>query len=70
MFDFFEEVIEFLQQVAKVFNWNINFIQQVINRFSEATEQFQPVLRNAPPNLVSLLILLVVGLVFDFVRGR
>lgn len=70
MFDFFDEVIEFLQQVAEVFNWNMSFVKEVINRFSETTEQFQPVLRDAPPNLVSLLILLVVGLVFDFVRGR
>lgn len=70
MFDFFDEVIEFLQQAGSIFNWNIGFVQQVLNRFSKVTGQFLPVFADAPPNLVSLLILLVVGLIFDFVRGR
>lgn len=70
MFDFFDEVIEFLSQVATIFNWGWNFIQHVISVFSGTFQQFQPVLASVPAPLTGIIIFTVAVALFDFIRGR
>lgn len=70
MFDFFSEIIEFMSQIAHIFNWGWGYMQSVINILANHTKQFQPVLAGAPQPVPQILLFLICTLIFDFIRGR
>lgn len=70
MFDFFEEVIEYLSQVVTNQNWFSSTIDSFLSS-AEGTLRFLSSFSQSVPALLSWVLLASgVVLVFDFIRGR
>lgn len=70
MFDFFKEVIEFLSQVASIFNFSFDQIFTTANLVYKVFQKFQNPDWGIPTQVYAALAFYLSGLMFDFFRGR
>lgn len=70
MFDFFGEVIEFLNQVVSIINWFFSFIFQTIQTAGQSVQNVFHITEGFPPFFLAILTLSMAAMIFEFVRGR
>lgn len=70
MFDFFDEIAEFLSQVVDNFNSFQMFMQNSILSFGDALEWIRNFNENLPEKFAWILPLVMLFMVFDYIRGR
>lgn len=70
MFDFFDEVIEFLNQVVSNSNYISNFVDNMIASSSDAVVFISKFSLAFPSPFAWVLPASLVALMFDYVRGR
>lgn len=70
MFDFFTELTEFFSQVVKNFNSYSDFLKESLNTFGDALRFLSNFAQNLPPKFAWIVPLVLMFMVFDYIRGR
>lgn len=70
MFDFFDEIIEFLSQIVSWANWAINGVESFLMLAAGVSAPWLEQIESFPPAYSWLFIGVIGMLVFDFIRGR
>lgn len=70
MFDFFDEVIEFLNQVVDMINWFFSFIWSVLTTAGTSVGHISDMASGFPAPFAALILLSLGALIFEFIRGR
>lgn len=70
MFDFFDELTQFFQQVVTNFNSFSDFLRNSLDSFSDALNFITDFSAKLPPKFAWIAPIVLMFMVFDYIRGR
>lgn len=70
MFDYFDEVIEFLSQIVYWLNWGIGTCKNILTVGTDSISQWTGFFMELPAPAAWLCVSSIAVMIFEFIRGR